>query len=294
MHQSPLIDPELFGRLSGLSIRFDGHVEGAVTGFHRSRAKGSSVEFAQYREYAPGDEIKHIDWKSYARNDRFYVKQFEDETDLRTLFVVDTSKSMDFKIDDNPKKITYAGQLAAALAWTLIQQGDAIGLLTHGAEIGTYLPPRSRPEHFWRFIRNLEAAQCGGETNLASALTHVANLPLKRSNVVLLSDCLEFTENFISILKQLRRRHYVSVLHILDPSEVQFPFSDLTVFEDAENHSEQQVDPRAMAEEYRSAVSKWLDELKNSLSDGQVNYKLSTTDIAIETAVMTWARGRQR
>ncbi|MBV70248.1 MAG: DUF58 domain-containing protein [Myxococcales bacterium] len=294
MHQSPLVDPELFGRLSGVSIRFDGHVEGAVAGSHRSRARGSSVEFAQYREYAPGDEIKHIDWKSYARNDRFYVKQFEDETDLRTLFVVDTSNSMAFKMGDCPEKITYAGQLAAALAWTLIQQGDAIGLLTHGAEIGTYLPPRNRPEHFWRFVRNLESAQCQGETNLAAALTHVANLPLKRSNIVLLSDCLEFSENFIGLLKQLRRKHYVSVLHILDPSEIQFPFSDLTIFEDAEDSSEQQVDPRAMAEEYRLAISRWVEGLEKGLADGQVNYKLSTTDTAIEKSVMTWARGRRK
>ena len=294
LHRSPLVDPELFGRLAGVSIRFDGHVEGSVAGSHRSRSRGSSVEFAQYREYTPGDEIKHIDWKSYARSDRFYVKQFEDETELRTLFVVDTSKSMDFNLGNCPKKITYAGQLAAALAWTLIQQGDSIGLLTHGENIGTYLPPRNRPEHFWRFIRLLESANCDGQTNLSSALTHVANLPLKRSNVVLLSDCLDFEGRFIGILKQLRRRHYVSVLHVLDPGEVEFPFSDLTVFEDTEDLSELQVDPRAMADEYRKAISHWLKRLNSELADGQVNYKLSTTNTDIEKSVMDWARGRRK
>ena len=157
MKASPLIDPILLNRLSGLSIRMGGAVEGSITGRHRSRSHGASVEFSQHREYTPGDELKHIDWKSFGRSDRVYIKQYEDETNLRTLFVIDSSNSMAFSHNERPSKLTYASQLATALAWVLIQQGDAVGLLSHGEKIGTYLPPRSQPDHFWRFVGSLES-----------------------------------------------------------------------------------------------------------------------------------------
>ena len=142
--ESSIVDLDLLNRLSGLSIRMAGTVEGAITGRHRSPHQGASIEFAQHREYSVGDEVKDIDWKSYARSDRFYVKQYEDETNLRTLFVVDTSQSMGFSHSGRPSKLNYASRVAAALAWVLIQQGDAVGLVAHGNRLNDYLPARSR------------------------------------------------------------------------------------------------------------------------------------------------------
>jgi uncharacterized protein (DUF58 family) len=294
MKASRLVDPVLFSRLSGVSIRMGGSVEGAISGRHRSSHHGASVEFSQHREYSPGDEIKHIDWKSYGRSDRIYVKQYEDETDLRTLFVMDSSKSMGFSHNDGPSKLEYASQLATALAWVLIQQGDAVGLLSHGNAMGTYLPPRSQPDHFWRFVSSLESEEASGQTDLTGALSYVAGLPQRRCNIILLSDCFDFSGQFASVARQLRRRHFVSVLHILDPAEIEFPFGDLTIFEGMEDSDEIQVDPRAMKEAYLAEFAEWSEKLRRELLDGQVDYHRLRTDQALDEAIFALVEGAKR
>jgi uncharacterized protein (DUF58 family) len=271
-----------------------GAVEGAINGRHRSVAHGASVEFSQHREYTPGDELKHIDWKSYARSDRVYIKQYEDETNLRTIFVLDTSESMNFSADGQNTKLEYACRLATALAWVLIQQGDAVGLISHGSRLGTYLPARSTPDHFWQLVRRLEALEGEGKTDLTGALSYVAGLPLRRCNIVLLSDCFDFSGKFASVARQLRKRHYVSVLHVLDRSEIEFPYTDLTIFEGLEDLDEIQVDPRAMRDAYLEEFRSWRETLRRTLLDGQITYQMVRSDDALEDTVFGLVKRAQR
>ena len=293
MNGSRFVDSNLFARLSGVKIRFGGYVEGVVNGGHRSRARGSSIEFAQFREYTPGDDIKHVDWKSFARSDRLYVKQFEDETNIRTMFLLDCSESMNFKMMSERSKCEQSCHLVAALSWMLIRQGDAVGLLTHNDQIGNYIAPRSQPEHFWRIATALEEIRCQGSTNLSRALTYLADQPLKRCNVVVFSDCLDFEDQFVHLLGQLRQRHFVSVFHVLDPAELEFPFDETTLFEDSETNEELLVDPRSLAAEYQTSFTAWREDLRRQLMDARVVYRLIRSDRAVEGAVLDWARSQR-
>ena len=169
---SHLIDPELFGRLASVSINVRRRVEGHMTGRHRSPHQGASVEFSQYREYVPGDNIQHVDWKAYARSDRYYIKQFEDETNLRAHLILDSSGSMDFEHGGRPTKFTYARQLAAAMAWCFLRQGDAVGLMAYSNQMEKHIPPSTQANHFWRLIDSLETLSPKGETSLVGALSY--------------------------------------------------------------------------------------------------------------------------
>ena len=268
-----IVDPELLARISGLTVRAGQMVEGALTGLHKSPHHGSSVEFAQHREYSPGDEIRHIDWKAFGKSDRHYVKQFEDETNLRTYLLLDTSGSMDYGREGNPTKLVCAARLAAALAWLLLRQGDAVGLLTFGERLGQYVPPRARPDHFWNLVRVMEAAPVGGATNVVGALEHIAEVAGRRSLVVLMSDCLDFDERLTALCRQLRRRrHQVAVFHVLDPDETEFPFKELTEFEGLEDAQRALADPRGMRDQYLLEIASWIEGLRRSLLEGGVAY----------------------
>jgi len=286
MSDRAVVDAALLARLSGLTLRAGQVVEGILTGMHKSPHHGSSVEFAQHREYSPGDEIRHIDWKAFAKSDRFYIKQYEDETNLRCHLLVDTSGSMAYAGGDRPSKMLYASRLATALAWMLLRQGDAVGLLPFGETIGEYLPPRARPDHFWRLVRALEAAPVSGRTNVVGALERIAEVAGRRSVIILLSDCMYFDPRLSAIARQLRRRrHRVSVLHVLDPDELDFPFKELTEFEALESDERELADPRGMRDAYLSEIRAWCEGLRRELLDGDVGYRLVDTATPIERCV---------
>ncbi len=281
----PIVDAELLARLSGLSVRAGQMVEGALTGMHKSPHHGSSVEFAQHREYSPGDEIRHIDWKAFGKSDRHYIKQFEDETNLRTYLLLDTSGSMDYGRAGVPTKLLYSARLAASLAWLLLRQGDAVGLLTFGERLGTYVPPRARPDHFWNLVQVMEKVPVGGATNAVGALEHIAEVAGRRSVVVLVSDCLDFDSRLTALCRQLRRRrHQVVVFHVLDPDEIEFPFSDLTEFEGLEDGHKALADPRGMRAQYLEEIRAWIDDLRRTLLEGGVAYhRVDTRDAVDDT-----------
>ncbi|MCA9558429.1 MAG: DUF58 domain-containing protein [Myxococcales bacterium] len=280
-----IVDAELLARLSGLSVRAGQMVEGALTGMHKSPHHGSSVEFAQHREYSPGDEIRHIDWKAFGKSDRHYIKQFEDETNLRTYLLLDTSGSMDYGRAGVPTKLLYASRLAASLAWLLLRQGDAVGLLTFGERLGTYVPPRARPDHFWNLVQVMEKVPVGGATNAVGALEHIAEVAGRRSVVVLVSDCMDFDGRLTALCRQLRRRrHQVVVFHVLDPDETEFPFSDLTEFEELEGGEKALADPRGMRAQYLEEIRAWIDDLRRTLLEGGVAYhRIDTRDPVDDT-----------
>lgn len=285
-----VIDPKVLARIAGMGLQVRQVMEGALTGQHRSPHHGSSVEFAQHREYAPGDEIRHIDWKAYAKSDRFQIKQFEDETNLRSYLVLDTSGSMDYAGKRAvARKRDYAAQVAAALSWLLLRQGDAVGLLTFGARVGRYVPPRARADHFWNLAQVMAEAPVGGPTDAVGALTRVAEVAARRSLIFLISDCFDFGESgrLAAVARQLsRRRHRVVVLQVLDPDEVDFPFRDLTLFEDLEAPDDRALaDPRGMREAYLAEIQRYCDDLRRDLREGDVACHRLLTDAPLERAL---------
>lgn len=278
-----VVDRDLLARLSGITFRAGQMVEGVLTGLHKSPHHGSSVEFAQHREYSPGDEVRTIDWKAFAKSDRYYIKQFEDETNLRTYLLLDTSGSMGYAGGDRPSKMLYAARLTTALAWLLLRQGDAVGLLTFGQKIGQYLPPRARPDHFWRLVRALEEAPIEGQTNVVGALERIAEVAGRRSLIVLVSDCMDFDDKLTALARQLRRRHHrVVVLHVMDPDELTFPFKELTEFEEMESADRELADPRGMRDEYLRQIEAWCEDLRRSFLEGDVAYRRIETDTPVE------------
>jgi uncharacterized protein (DUF58 family) len=289
-----IVDPTLLARVGGLKYRARGLAEGILTGHHKSPHHGASVEFAQHRQYEPGDEIRHIDWKAFAKTDRYHVKQFEDETNLRSWMLLDTSGSMDYGAGGRPTKLEYAGRLAAAFAWILLRGGDAVGLLTFNEKLGRYLPPRARPDHFWQMARLLEGEAVGGKTDIVAALRHIAEVAGRRGVVMLFSDCFQFDDRLIGLARQLRgRRHEVVVFHVLDPDELEFPFEDLTEFEDMETGQLEMADPRGMREQYLLEMKAFCEGMRKRLLEGDVRYVRVRTDEDPERVVLSFLEERR-
>src|SRR4051812_14209073 len=235
---APLIDPPTLMRIKSLQMRAKLAVEGFIKGIHRSPYHGFSVEFSEYREYSPGDDPRFLDWRLFARSDRYYVKRFEDETNLRCYLVLDTSRSMGYRSGtgsgSEPGSYTkgdYARTAAATIAYFLSTQRDAVGLITFEDRITEYVPPRYRPGHLRRLMAVLEREPLGRATDLEGPLEQIAATVRKRGLIVLISDLLAPTDSLRTRLGYLRSRgHDVIVLRILDPAEVEFPFTTPAMF----------------------------------------------------------------
>jgi uncharacterized protein (DUF58 family) len=249
--ESSFIDPAALMRIKNLELRARHVVEGFLSGLHKSPYHGFSVEFTEYRQYSPGDDLRYLDWKLYARSDRYYLKRFEDETNLRSYLLVDLSRSMGYG-SLAYDKAEYAKTAAATIAYFLSLQRDAVGLVTFDAAIQEYLPARFRPGHLHRLLLGLERSLGGTSTDLTAPLEQVARLARKRGLVVLLSDLLAPIERLETHLGYLRSQgHEVVVLRVLDPAEVSFPFADAAMFLDLESNRELYVDPDVVRQTYR-------------------------------------------
>ncbi len=270
-----LLDPEALARLKGLQLVVRQAMEGVLTGIHGSRHRGASIEFQEHKEYSPGDEVRHIDWKAYARIDRFYVKQFEKETNLRAYLVLDKSATMGYG-PDGTTKLFRATQIAATLASLLLRQQDAVGLLTFADTAETYIPPRASSAHLGVLLEELARIQPGGGTDLAAAVGHVAELAHPRSLVVIIGDLLGGdVERLGHSLRQLRgRRHEVTLLHVLHPWEMEFPFTDPTVFVDMEARDELLADPRGMRLAYLEELEAFKRRVRHACLETGTTYQL--------------------
>ncbi|HEX7597398.1 MAG TPA: DUF58 domain-containing protein, partial [Polyangia bacterium] len=285
-----MLDPTDLARLASLELRARTIVEGAFSGMHRNLHPGTSVEFTEHREYAPGDEIRRIDWKAVGRADRYYVKRFEDETEMHTFLVLDASASMGYR-RLGVSKLDYAGYLASALAYLLGQQGDAAGLLLFDENTRSYLPPSTRPGQIREVFRQLETAAPSGRTDAARALGYLGELMDKRSLIIFMSDLLDSEPEdgtndeargpLLGRLRQLRARgHDVALFHLLDPDEIELPFDDLIFFEgmepdDARTLLGQAPDlARAFAAESTAFRNRW----RAACLEAGVEYRLARTD----------------
>lgn len=278
----PEIDPQTLSDLGTLALRARTIADSALAGMHRSRHHGSSVEFAEHKEYAPGDDVRHLDWRAFARFDRDYVKRFEDESSLRALVVVDGSTSMGYPGPGagRPSKLDYAKMTAGALAYVLARQGDAVGVATYAEDLEVRVPARARRGHLREVLAELDALRPAGRTRLDAALDKLAEGLSRRTIVAVFSDLFDGALGAVSSLGRLSaRRHDVILFHVLDPDELQFPFEDATEFVGMETDARVQIDARAIREAYLDELARFLREAEQAARGARVEYLRARTDL---------------
>ena len=290
------LDPQVVSRLGRLDLKARLVVEGFISGLHKSPFHGFSVEFVEHRQYMPGDPLRSVDWKVYAKSDRFYVKQYEDETNLRSHLVVDHSASMAWASSPGAvTKLEYARSLAAALAYLMLHQQDAVGLLTFAEKVETYVPARARRSHLDVILRELHRMAPGGKTALGESLHHLAERVRRRGLVILFSDLMAPTEAVLSGLSHFRhRQHEVLVFHILDPAERAFDFSEPATFVDQETGEEVALEPWELRGSYKEKMGVWLERYRSECRRTQVEYVLLDTATPYDEALFAYLEKRRR
>jgi len=287
-----MIDPVSLMRIKSMELRAKVIVEGFWKGIHRSPYHGFSVEFTEYRQYTPGDNPRYIDWRLYARSDRYYIKKFEDETNLRCHLLIDHSRSMSYG-STGYSKAQYAGTLAATLAYFLFNQGDAVGIATFDDQIRRYLPPRNRPGYLRRLMLALEALPEGRATDLGPALQRVAQILTKRGLVVLISDLLASIDELEPDLGCLcASGHDVVMFNVLDPAELNFDFDTAALFEDIESGRSRYVDPPAAQAAYKRKLTTHLERVGAICRSLGIDYHLFTTDRPFDLALLDFLQDR--
>jgi uncharacterized protein (DUF58 family) len=297
--RAPLaLDPVDLARLASMSLRARVIVEGAFAGMHHNPHAGTSIEFAEHKEYAPGDDLRHMDWKAVGRVERYYIKRFEDETEMRTFLLLDGSASMGYK-RAGVSKLEYGSYLAAALGYLLAQQGDPAGLIVFDERTRQYLPPRTRGGHIRDLLLALEAAYAAGRTQPGRALAHVGELADRRSLIVLMTDLLDAPEDLGDRLRQLRSRgHDVALFHLLDPDEVELPVDDLDLTEfvgvEPEDTRHLLADPRDLAASFARESLALRERWRLTCLEARVEYLFTTTDTPPAEVLRTFLFDRRR
>jgi uncharacterized protein (DUF58 family) len=288
------LDPATLARLGTLELKARTIVEGFLTGLHRSPFKGFSVEFAEYRQYLPGDDLATMDWKVYARTDRHFIKKYEEETNLDCHILIDVSASMGYGSGE-VTKLQYGSFLAAALAYLMNRQRDAVGLITFDDKILTRLAPSARGGQLTSVLIGLDRLEIGAMTNVAKPLNDLAAAIRKRGLVVLISDLLDDPDRVVEGLKHFRYRGTeVVVFHVLDQAELQFPFEQAARFRDVETHEEVVAVPGAVREEYLKAISDLQERYRRDLRLAGIDYVMLDTSLPLETALMAYLLTRRR
>ncbi|MBN1204853.1 MAG: DUF58 domain-containing protein [Myxococcaceae bacterium] len=291
-----LLDAQTLSRLQGVKLRARAVMEGVLSGLHKSPHQGQSVEFAEHKEYAPGDELRHLDWKAYGKFDKYYIKRFEHETNLRSVMVVDASASMGYR-SGALSKLEVSTILAGALCYLLVRQQDAAGLAVMVGEAFKDVPPRASAGHLNVLLDALEHTQPQGTTNLASAADHLAEVLPRRSTVIVLSDLLDEREDALKRILALRqRKNDVVLFHVVDPAELTFPFDDPTLFLDMEGDARIEVNPREIKESYLEEFGAFLASVKAACAEADVDYELVRTDERLDEVLLRFLarRGRRR
>lgn len=270
--QKPLLAPDVISRIELLKLTARHVAEGVLTGLHRSKHRGASLEFAEHKPYSAGDDVRLIDWKVYAKSDRYTIKQFEDETNVNAVMVLDTSASMGYG-SVGVDKLFYGAQLLASLGYLLVRQRDVVGLALLSENKVSYLPPRSRFSHLNVMVEQLARLKPVGTSKLADNLTRLAEKISRKAMIFIASDFFESPDETMGAVKMLSRmRHEVTVFHLWDPEELRFPFDHQTQFEDMEGPLKIAVDPRGIRKEYLRQVQLFIENWKNVCLEKSVDY----------------------
>lgn len=286
------LDPLTLAKVRSLELQARLVVEGYLSGMHKSPYHGFSVEFAEHREYVPGDDIKHIDWKVYGRTERFYLKQYEEETNLVCWIFLDISDSMRYGSAGVPK-YDYACMASAAMAYLILQQSDSVGLVTFDNQVRQFLRPSSQPSQLKEIVRVMNQGGGREKSNMAPIFHDLAERIKRRSMVFLVSDMFDEVEDLLMGLRHLRhKRHEVILWHILDPYELTFPFQQSTLFKGLEAYPELLTDPRSLRQGYLEQVNQFITDLSHGCRDQNVDYVQMTTDKPLNVALSSYLAHR--
>jgi uncharacterized protein (DUF58 family) len=286
------LHPEAIRRIGRLELRARHIVEGLLSGMHRSPYFGQSVEFLQHRQYTPGDDLRHVDWKAWAKQDRLYVKQFEEETNMRTTLLVDVSASMQYG-RSHLNKYEYAATVATSLAYLLLKQHDSVSCIAFDRGIRSRSPANSTMQHLHAIVRTLDANKPRDKTDLGPLLTEIAQTFSRRGMIIVVSDLLGEVESTLRGLRLLRQRgHDVLVLHVMDDDELDFPFEGPTRFEGLEIPDALNCNPRALREGYLEAVNHFLTGLRRGCARNEIDYAMIRTSAPLDAALTAYLTHR--
>ena len=288
------LSPRIISRLNNLYLKARFVVEGFIVGLHKSPYHGFSVEFSEHRAYGYGDEIRHIDWKLWGKTDKYFVKQFEEETNLKSYILLDQSYSMDYKSEDT-SKLEYAKMLTASLTYLMLKQQDAVGLTLFDDQIRNNIPPKSKTSHINAILSGIENIALGTKTKIAPVLHKIAEVTQKRGLIILISDLLDSQEDVLSSLQHFRYKgHEVIVFHILDPQELKLEFNQLTRFRDMESGEEIITEPWHIQKDYQESISAFCDYYKSICHKNKMDYIFANTDIPIDSVLTEYLVKRKR
>ena len=290
------LDPAILAGLTGLELKARLIVEGYVSGMHKSPYQGFSVEFAEHREYVPGDDLRYVDWKVYGKSDRYYLKRFEEETNFACYILLDTSESMLYRSHEaSVSKLEYASYLAAALAYLVIQQQDAVGVATFDREVTNFVRASSQASHLKQLCHLLETVPTRGESSIGPIFHDLAERIKKRGLILILSDLFDDVESVLLGLKHFRhRRHDVSIMQVIDPAEQDFAFEDPTLFKGLEGLPEQMTEPRSLRRAYQREFETFLKQVRSGCRDLNMDHLLLRTDRSLSAALSGFLSARRR
>jgi uncharacterized protein (DUF58 family) len=287
-------DPQTLARLKGLELRARTIVEGYVAGMHRSPYHGFSVEFAEHREYVPGDDLRYVDWKVFGKTDKFYLKQYEQETNLISYLLLDTSESMRYQGPRSAmSKLEYAKCAAAAIAYLVLNQQDSVGLTTFDDDVRAMVRPSSNPSHIKQLVHVMTETVPQRKTRTGPILHDLAERLKKRGVAIVISDLFDDVQQIISGLKHFRhRRHEVIVFHLLDPAEIDFPFNETTLFTGLEQLPNVVTDPRTLRRAYLKEFNRFLREVQSGCRENQIDYVQLRTDQPLDVVLSAYLASR--
>ncbi len=287
-------DPKVLAKLKNLYLRARVVVDGVMVGIHPSRAKGLSSEFEEHREYSPGDDVRHIDWKAYGKFDRYSIKEYRETTNLKAYILLDASSSMSYA-SDGWSKFEYGSTLTASLAYLMLKQQDAVGLITFSNRIEKMVPPMATPGHLFAILKELEDRIPRGETSSGPVLQELAGSLKRRGFIILISDLLDKPEEVMRGLKQLRSKgNDVMVFHLLDNDELEFPFEQPTRFIDLEEDINLLTDPQAARSSYLKSMNSLIEGYRQSCASYLIDYSLFNTSVGLDRALVRYLTWREK
>ncbi|OPX21401.1 MAG: hypothetical protein B1H04_06710 [Planctomycetales bacterium 4484_123] len=288
-------EPHRVGKFANLALVARQVVEGFISGLHRSPHRGFSVEFSEHREYAPGDDLRHLDWVAWGRTDRYYVKQYEQETNLRAYILLDISGSMNYRYAADQTKLQYGCFLTACLAYLMCRQQDLVGVVGFDEKIRLHLPPASSPAHLDRVFTGLEALVPGRLTAIAPTFHELAERIAKRGLIIIISDLYDEPAEVMRALQHFcYKKHQLIVFHLFDPAELEFPFKRMTNFVDLESGQRLQVDPRLVRESYREELAAFVERYRRECSNRNIEYVLAPTAQPYDLMLLEYLGRRRR
>lgn len=287
-------DPKVLAGVKNLALRARFVVDGVMVGIHASQAKGLSSEFEEHRGYTQGDDTRHIDWKAYAKFDRYFIKEYRETTNLKAYLVMDSSSSMNYA-SDGMSKFDYASTLAASLAYLMLKQQDAVGLITFSDKIERMIPPKAAHDHLFAILKALEDTRPQGETSAASVLQNLAASLKRRGLIILISDLLERPEEVAKGLKQLRSRgNEVIVFHLLDRDELELPFKEPSLFQDMEEDLRLLADPQVIRSAYLETLGSLMEGYRQACTSHHIDYSLFDTSVGLDRTLVRYLTWRQK